>query len=276
MVVHKSSSVPHLHHSIDTIDSVPGYGVYSIYDHSLHTLQFFACAEIPVLKFKTLAPLYTRNLCNYKVVGMSIPIIDVVYLAKGEQTEVSEHIGTACHDWGVFYIKNHGIQVENLMFEMRNFFNATVEQKQKAVPKSGYFGYFHKGGESTVGKKDCKEGLYLRAEYPNVKEQISDNDIMRCANHWPNSEKFPNYKEVVSEYLQATRQVVFKLAECLAICLGLERSHFNERLTERPFQQIGLFRYLLSDDGDGELYQWGVGPHCDTGFLTVLLQDTVG
>ena len=210
------------------------------------------------------------------LISMAIPIIDVACLAKGEQAEVSKHIGTACHDWGVFYIKNHGIQVENLMFEMRNFFNATVENKHKAVPKRGYFGYFHKGGESTVGKKDCKEGLYFRAEYPN--EKISENnDIMRCANHWPDSENFPNYQKVVSEYLQATREIVFKLAECMAICLGLEKSHFNERLTERPFQQIGLFRYLLSDgDGDGELYQWGVGPHCDPGFLTVLLQDSIG
>lgn len=204
---------------------------------------------------------------------MAIPIIDLACLAKGEQTEVSKYIGSACHDWGVFYVKNHGVQIEDLMFEVRNFLNASVEHKQKAVPKSGYFGYFHKGGENTLGKKDCKEGLYLRAEYPN--EKISENDIMRCANHWPDHKKFPNYKKVVCEYLQATRQVVFKLAECMAICLGLEKSHFNERLTERPFQQIGLFRYL-QNDGDDELYPWGVGPHCDTGFLTVLLQDTIG
>lgn len=173
----------------------------------------------------------------------------------------------------MFYIKNHGVDVDSLLFEVRNFLNATVQCKQKAVPKRGYFGYFHKGGENTLGKKDCKEGLYLRAEYPN--EKITENSIMRCENHWPDSEQFPNYKKVVCEYLLATRQIVFKLAECMAMCLGLEKSHFTERLTEQPFQQIGLFRYLLND-GDDESYPWGVGPHCDTGFLTVLLQDTIG
>ena len=204
---------------------------------------------------------------------MAIPIIDFACLTKGEQAEVSRHIGSACHEWGIFYVKNHGVQVEDLMFESRNFFNAAVEHKQKAVPKSGYFGYFHKGGETTLGKKDCKEGLYLRVEYPNEKISEKDRGVMRCPNHWPESKKFSNYKNVVSEYLQATRQVAFKLAECMAICLGLEKSHFNERLTERPFQRIGMFHYPLSDD---ELYPWGVGPHCDIGFLTVLLQDNIG
>ena len=202
-----------------------------------------------------------------------IPIIDLACLTKGEQAEVSHSIGIACRDWGVFYIKNHGVKVDSLLHEVRNFLNAAAEHKQKAVPKTGYFGYFHKGGENTLGKKDCKEGLYLRAEYPN--EKISENNVMRCANHWPDSENFPNYKNVVCEYLHDTRQVVFKLAECMAMCLGLEKSHFNERLSEQPFQQIGLFRYLLSDDDD-ESYPWGVGPHCDTGFLTILLQDSIG
>ena len=200
----------------------------------------------------------------------NIPIIDLACLAKGEQTEVSQKVGIACRDWGVFYIKNHGVQVDNLLHEVRNFLNAAVEHKLKAAPKTGYFGYFHKGGENTLGKKDCKEGLYLRAEYPN--EKISENDIMRCANHWPDNGKF---RKAVSEYLHAIRQVVFKLTECMATYLGLKKSHFSERLSEQPFQQIGLFRYLLSDDDD-ESYPWGVGPHCDPGFLTVLLQDSIG
>ena len=199
----------------------------------------------------------------------NIPIID---LSRGQQTEVSNQVGIACRDWGVFYVKNHGIQIDKLLSETRNFFNATVERKQKAVPKRGYFGYFHKGGESTLGKKDCKEGLYLRAEYPN--EGTPEEGILRCPNHWPNSEDFPNYKKVVSEYLLAARQLVFKLAECLATCLGLEKAHFNQRLTQQPFQQIGIFHYF-QNDGD-ELYPWGVGPHFDVGFLTVLLQDGIG
>ena len=203
----------------------------------------------------------------------SIQVVDLACLARGEQTEVSKQIGIACRDWGVFYIKNHGIQVENLLFEVKNFFSARVECKQKAVPKTGYFGYFHKGGENTLGKMDCKEGLYLRAEYPN--EKVTEDGIMRCPNHWPDCKEFPNYKKVVSEYLLAIRQVVFKLAECMALNLGLEKSHFNERLTEQPFQQIGLFRYL-QNDGDDEAYPWGVGPHSDTGFLTLLLQDDIG
>ena len=107
---------------------------------------------------------------------MAISIIDLACLAKGERAEVSKLIGSACRDWGAFYVKNHGVQIEDLMFEVKNFLNASVEHKQRAVPKMGYFGYFHKGGENTLGKKDCKEGLYLRAEYPN--EKISENDIM--------------------------------------------------------------------------------------------------
>ena len=204
----------------------------------------------------------------------SIPMIDLACLARGEQAqEVSKQIGVACRDWGVFYIKNHGIQLENLLSEVRKFFSATIECKQKAVPERGVFGYFHKGAENTLGKKDFKEGLYFRSEYPN--EKISINDTLCSPNYWPSSEEFPNYKKTVSEYLLATRQLAFKLAEYMSVCLGLEKSHFNEKLTEQPFQQIGIFHYLQSD-GDDESYPWGVGPHCDTGFLTILLQDNTG
>ena len=64
-------------------------------------------------------------------------------------------------------------------------------------------------------------------------------------------------------------------AECMALHLSLEKSHFNERLTKQPFQQIDLLHYLQAD-GDDKLYPWEVGPYSDTGFLTVLLQDEIG
>ena len=165
----------------------------------------------------------------------NIPLIDLACL---EQAEISKQIGAACRDWGAFYIKNHGIELENLLSEVRNFFNATIECKEKSVPKRGVFGYFHKGAKSTAGKRTFKEGLYFRSEYPN--EKLSDNETLCSANQWPNSEEFPNYRKTISEYLLATRQLAFKLAECMSVFLGLEKSHFSKKLTEQPFQQIGI------------------------------------
>jgi len=201
----------------------------------------------------------------------SIPVID---FQNNEQ--LITQVGTACKEWGVFYVKNHGINTEKILSEISTFFSSPPAVKEKAKPTNGYWGYFDVGREVTLDKKDWKEGMYYRMEHSSDYEYRTKlGTKLLIENIWPDVHDHPNFKLVVEEYLAATWKMGCQLSQCIAEHLGLEKSFFVDKLSEECFQQIGMFRYpKCSMDSDSS--PWGVGPHCDTGFITILLQDKIG
>ena len=199
----------------------------------------------------------------------SIPVIDLQH-----DEEVATQVGTACKEWGVFYVKNHGINTESVLSEVRTFFSSPPAMKEKAKANNGFWGYFGVGRETTLDKKDWKEGMYYRVEHPNKYTNKMDTMLL-TDNVWPDVNDHPNFKPVVQEYLTTTWKLGCQLSQFIAEHLGIPKSFFVEKLSEEHFQQIGMFRYpKCTVDSDSS--PWGVGPHCDTGFLTVLLQDNIG
>ena len=84
------------------------------------------------------------------------------------------------------------------MTEVRHFFGSNENAiKEKAKPKQGYFGYFGVGGETTLGKKDWKEGMYYRAEYPN--EHSKRDTKLNAINYWPDEKHFPKLGSATSK-----------------------------------------------------------------------------
>lgn len=57
---------------------------------------------------------------------------------------------------------------------------------------------------------------------------------------------------------------------------GLSKDFFNQKFTQQPFAQIGLFHYPPHTTVKRDCDVWGVGRHTDYGVLTILLQDDVG
>jgi len=207
-----------------------------------------------------------------------IPIIDASDLEHRTKS-ITAQIGTACNALGAFYVKNHGVDSRRIVTELQCFFGSENAVKEKAKPKEGYWGYFSTGEEITLGKKDWKEGMYYcakhdEAEHPDHLPLKSDT-ILTANNHWPDAGDFPNFKQIVREYQTATKKLGFQLSCCIADHLGLKKTFFIERLTNHCFQQIGMFRYPQCSV-DSLSSPWGVGPHSDPGFLTIVLQDAVG
>jgi len=199
----------------------------------------------------------------------SIPIIDFQH-----DNKIVSEVGTACKEWGVFYVKNHGINTKGILSEVRTFFSSPPAVKEKAKANNGFWGYFGVGREITLDKKDWKEGMYYRVEYPNEYTSKMDT-ILLTDNVWPDVNDLPNFKPVVQEYLAMTWKLGCQLSQYIAEYLDLKKSFFVETLSDEHFQQIGMFRYPRCTV-DSDTSPWGVGPHCDTGFLTVLLQDDIG
>src|SRR5262245_51124501 len=103
---------------------------------------------------------------------VSIPIINIYPLLHRTEDRyaVAEEIGSACREYGFFYIVGHAVneglqqQLEELS---RQFFAQELETKlelQMARGGRAWRGYFPVGGELTSGQPDQKEGLYFGAE----------------------------------------------------------------------------------------------------------------
>ena len=234
----------------------------------VHLLRFTSqCLE------RSKSALY-RNFSLDARLNSQLPVIDASNLEHCKTTRTE--IAAACNEVGAFYLKRHKVDSNRLLNELEGFFGSSDNAlKEKAKPKEGFFGYFSVGGELTLGIKDWKEGMYYRAEYADQGRSNRMDSILYANNYWPDSNDFPTFKHTVQNYLGDIKNLGFQLTTCIADDLGLKTTFFTDRLTDKPFQQIGMFRYPKC--GEGSLSSlWGVGPHSDPGFLAVILQDAIG
>ena len=216
--------------------------------------------------------LYRRFTLDSRSVNQ-LPVIDASNLEHCKTTRTE--IAAACSVFGAFYLKHHRVDSKRLLTELAGFFGSSDDAiKESAKPKEGIFGYFSVGEEMTLGIQDWKEGMYYRAEYTDQGKTKPDS-ILYANNYWPDSKDFPTFKHTVHNYLGDIKNLGFQLTTCIADDLGLKRTFFTDRLTDKPFQHIGMFRYPKCSE-DSLSSPFAVGVHSDPGFFSVILQDDVG
>lgn len=99
---------------------------------------------------------------------------------------------------------------------------------------------------------------------------------MRGPNQWPS--KIPNFKETISELMDSMADVGLTILNAMARVLEFDQDEFMSLFGKDYGVRCKLIRYpALNNPIDTPLdHGLGVGPHKDTGFLTILLQDQIG
>lgn len=140
-------------------------------------------------------------------------------------------------------------------------------------------GYMSLGVENTRGLRDEREqvefGAEERALAPGEEAPGALYDRLRGPNQWPGEPC--EFREVFSAWLEEMENLSRGITHALSVSLGLEEEALDH-LFAAPHLQAKIIRYPPSVGGadaarDSGL---GVGPHSDSGFLTLLLQDDVG
>src|ERR1044071_3714692 len=139
--------------------------------------------------------------------GSAIPLIDVAPLILGTDArqDVAAKIGTACRDFGFFYIVGHGVSrslQRDLEEQSRAFFAQDIQTKLEISMAHGgraWRGYFPVGAELTSGKPDLKEGIYFGAELDDDDPHVRAGTPM----HGPNL--FPKHMPEFSRTVQIGR-----------------------------------------------------------------------
>ncbi|HEY8702494.1 MAG TPA: 2-oxoglutarate and iron-dependent oxygenase domain-containing protein [Arthrobacter sp.] len=213
----------------------------------------------------------------------SIPVLD---LSKARQADGSfspefiEQIRDAAHRVGFFQLTGYGAspgQEEELLSTIRRFFGLPLEERMKLDNRlSPHFrGYTRMGTEVTQGRADAREQIDYSPEREPVKDCPPDQPywLLQGHNMWPD-ESLPELEPAAMEWAGLMSTVGAELLRAIAVSLQLPEDHFDGPFRDSPAWMGKLVHYVggvVEAAGDQ-----GVGSHADYGFVTLLLQDSVG
>ncbi len=214
-----------------------------------------------------------------------IPVIDIGGLlseAPGAAVEaIGEKVRAACLGTGFFYVSGHGI-AEDLVAEVfaqnRSFHARPLDEKLKIK-----LNLWHRGYQPFATSTLISSARFAPAEQPNqlesyfLRHEVAPADPgyrvkeLMGPNQWPDD---PAFRDVVGRYDAAVRPLGHRLLPVFSVAVG-ERPVFFDRFFDRPSTALRLIHYPPAPAaGPEDLF--GIHPHTDYGFLTILAQDDVG
>ncbi|QPF76280.1 isopenicillin N synthase family oxygenase [Roseateles sp. DAIF2] len=185
----------------------------------------------------------------------------------------------AAHGAGFFYLRGHGLterEQAELLRQSRAFFALPRAVKQALhMANSPHFrGYTAAGDEITRGARDWREQLDIGAERAPLPESGAADAAWRRLqgpNQWP--AELPTLRPCLLDWQQRLTEVGLTLLRALALALEQPEARLAAAFEGAPVQHLKIIRYPGRQPGDSDQ---GVGPHKDSGCLTLLLQDRQG
>ena len=212
-----------------------------------------------------------------------IPVIDLgPYLAgaAGAIDRTAEELHFALTEIGFYFIVNHGVPSEHIqaVFRQAARFHALPLQAKLEVRLDKHnVGYLPIRGDTlrtstveTVTKANINEAFFVARDLPSDHPEVLADRRFRSANRWPAG--MPGFREPIVAYCDTMEQLVPKLVRLYACALRLPLEYFDQPF-EEPQYKLRMTHYPYRTDlADDE---FGIAPHTDTSFLTLLAPNDV-
>ena len=206
-----------------------------------------------------------------------IPIVDIgPWLASGQRSDLdaaADVLRDACERVGFFQLVGHGLTGaprQRILDAAVRFHALPVEVKERIhidrpERRLGGVGYL------PIGERRLpRRAQGNRNEAFLVKRDV---DIDWDDNQWLDEDALPGFRDAVIEYAVAAEALCIELVRVYAVALDLEPDWFDEAF-EQPFWRLRLTHYPPEVERHEDAF--GIAPHVDTTFLTLLLQDGPG
>ena len=212
-----------------------------------------------------------------------IPVIDLgPYLAgvPGAIDRIAEELHFALTEIGFYFIVNHNVPSEQILaaFQQAARFHALPLHKKLEVKLDKHnVGYLTMKGDTlrtstveTVTRPNINEAFFVARDLSSDHPEVLADRRFRSANRWP--KHLPGFREAIVTYCESMEQLVRKLVRLYARALRLPFEYFDQPLRE-PQYKLRMTHYPYQADlGEGE---FGIAPHTDTSFLTLLAPNDV-
>lgn len=206
-----------------------------------------------------------------------IPTIDLApYLhseSNRELRNIAIELREACEDVGFYSIIGHQIdpQVTARIFSVTREFYA-LPASTKTTLLMDRPDWKLKG----VGYMPFKNRKLPTRDKANLNEAFiikSDHRTRSGDNQWPQEKELPGFRKAIEQYAIQIERLALKLLPVYATALGLEETWFDTAFSS-PSWRLRMTHYppveLKSRD------EYGIAPHVDTTFFTILTQDSPG
>ncbi len=211
-----------------------------------------------------------------------MPIVDLSRFDEGsgaEMQRLGDAIIGALRTSGFFVLTGHGVRrdvIREGFAAARQFHAMPLTRKQELAMGDGFVGYLASGEyvikTSTVNantKSDVNAAFFFdRERLPDDPEVLSGIPF-RYTNKWPH--ELPGFRERALRYFYGMEALARSLLPALALGLGASRDYFDEAFVS-PQATVRMSHYPASQYEEN---QFGIAPHTDSTFLTLLPQSEV-
>lgn len=211
--------------------------------------------------------------------GEEIPFLDVGPYFAGDE-DALEPLAARLRDIqqniGFYYIVNHGVPrtaIRTAFAELRRFFALPDEEKMKLKPVGAGRGYIPPKSSVYVTspvnrntKGDLNEVLILTRERPADHPAVLQGLRFHGPNQWPAEDVLPGFRATMLAYYETMEALGRKMLPLYARALDLPADYFT------PFFDDPMWttRNAHYPPVEPEENQFGISPHRDHGFLTLL------
>lgn len=206
-----------------------------------------------------------------------IPIIDLSEFfttGSGDSLyKIAEQIREACEHTGFFSIIGHQVSVNKIedAFNMvRQFHQLDDAIKQSLLMDRADWPV--KG----VGYLPVKNRKLPARDMGNLNEAFiikSDQEVSLEDNQWPLDSDLPGFRRTLKNYAASMELLGKKLLPIFATALEMPRNYFDQAF-ENPTWRLRMTHYPAVEGKPED--EFGIAPHVDTTFCTILAQDQPG
>lgn len=219
----------------------------------------------------------------------SIPVIDISALGavdgEPDDAAIAAQVRQACLNAGFFYLSGHGIDADllsDVFAANRVFHDRPIAEKMKIRLNQWHRGYQALATSTLVSSARFEPATIAnQLESYILRHEVSPNDPdyeergLKGPNQWPAQRPDdPNFRDAVSRYDAVIRELGLRLLPVFSLAVG-EKADFFQTFFDPPSTALRLIHYppaspTRTDD------EYGIHPHTDYGFITILAQDDIG